>query len=70
MPQPCAYCRTRPVDPAWRPFCSERCRLLDLANWVDGRYAVPSEEPVPAETDHPSPAGQPPQPGQPRGDAD
>jgi endogenous inhibitor of DNA gyrase (YacG/DUF329 family) len=20
------------------PFCSERCRLRDLGNWVDGKY--------------------------------
>ena len=23
------------------PFCSERCRLLDLGNWAMGRYAIP-----------------------------
>jgi endogenous inhibitor of DNA gyrase (YacG/DUF329 family) len=39
----CAYCRRQPVDPAWRPFCSERCKLLDLARWVDGEYRVPGE---------------------------
>ncbi|MEK7406000.1 MAG: DNA gyrase inhibitor YacG [Acidobacteriota bacterium] len=22
------------------PFCSERCQLLDLGNWVDERYVV------------------------------
>jgi endogenous inhibitor of DNA gyrase (YacG/DUF329 family) len=22
------------------PFCSERCRLLDLSNWVDGKYTL------------------------------
>ncbi|HUK53485.1 MAG TPA: DNA gyrase inhibitor YacG [Candidatus Binatia bacterium] len=22
------------------PFCSERCRLLDLGNWASGRYVV------------------------------
>ncbi|MEE8348421.1 MAG: DNA gyrase inhibitor YacG [Acidobacteriota bacterium] len=22
------------------PFCSERCRLLDLGKWLDGRYRV------------------------------
>ena len=37
----CVQCRSRPVDPAWRPFCSERCKLLDLGNWMDGRYRVP-----------------------------
>jgi endogenous inhibitor of DNA gyrase (YacG/DUF329 family) len=23
------------------PFCSDRCRLVDLGRWVDGRYAIP-----------------------------
>jgi len=42
-PQRCAYCRKRPVDPAWRPFCSDRCKLLDLARWIDGAYRIPGE---------------------------
>jgi endogenous inhibitor of DNA gyrase (YacG/DUF329 family) len=42
-PTSCVYCRRRPVDPAWRPFCSERCRLLDLSGWIDGSYRVPGE---------------------------
>ena len=37
----CAYCRKRPVERRWRPFCSERCKLLDLSHWVDGAYRVP-----------------------------
>jgi endogenous inhibitor of DNA gyrase (YacG/DUF329 family) len=28
------------VDPRWRPFCSERCQLLDLSHWLDGGYRV------------------------------
>jgi uncharacterized protein len=43
----CVFCRKHPVEDAWRPFCSERCRLLDLARWVDGAYRVPAE-PVPS----------------------
>ncbi len=27
-----------------RPFCSERCRLIDLGAWTEGRYRVPGEE--------------------------
>lgn len=42
-PQLCVFCRTHPVDPAWRPFCSERCKLLDLARWADGTYRVAAE---------------------------
>jgi endogenous inhibitor of DNA gyrase (YacG/DUF329 family) len=45
----CVYCRKRPADPQWRPFCSERCKLFDLANWVDGKYRVPGE---PVEDQH------------------
>ena len=41
--QRCAYCRTHPVEYKWRPFCSERCKLLDLARWVNGEYRVPGE---------------------------
>lgn len=27
----------------FRPFCSERCQLVDLGRWVDGEYRVPGE---------------------------
>ena len=32
------------------PFCSSRCQLVDLSNWLGERYAVPGEsaEPEPA----------------------
>jgi len=42
MSQPalCVICRRRPVEPAWRPFCSERCKIRDLANWADSTYRV------------------------------
>lgn len=39
----CVYCRKRPADPRWRPFCSERCKLIDLADWADGKYRIPAE---------------------------
>jgi endogenous inhibitor of DNA gyrase (YacG/DUF329 family) len=29
--------------PAWRPFCSERCRFQDLARWLDGGYTIPGD---------------------------
>jgi hypothetical protein len=46
------FCRKHPAVAPWRPFCSERCRLLDLARWVDGTYRVPAE---PAPTDEEDP---------------
>ena len=24
-----------------RPFCSERCRLIDLGQWAEGKYSIP-----------------------------
>jgi len=27
------------------PFCCERCRLIDLGQWFDGDYAIPSDAP-------------------------
>jgi endogenous inhibitor of DNA gyrase (YacG/DUF329 family) len=38
------------------PFCSERCRLIDLANWATERYVI--SEPAADET-MPSPDGEP-----------
>jgi endogenous inhibitor of DNA gyrase (YacG/DUF329 family) len=37
----CALCGLRPVEPEWRPFCSRRCQLEDLARWAEGTYRVP-----------------------------
>jgi endogenous inhibitor of DNA gyrase (YacG/DUF329 family) len=39
----CVLCRRQTVDPRWRPFCSERCKLQDLARWADGSYRLPGE---------------------------
>jgi endogenous inhibitor of DNA gyrase (YacG/DUF329 family) len=30
-------------DNPFRPFCSERCKLLDLGNWVSEEYRVPGK---------------------------
>jgi uncharacterized protein len=26
------------------PFCSDRCKLIDLGRWIDGAYAIPGPE--------------------------
>jgi endogenous inhibitor of DNA gyrase (YacG/DUF329 family) len=26
------------------PFCSERCKLIDLGRWLDGKYQIPVKE--------------------------
>jgi endogenous inhibitor of DNA gyrase (YacG/DUF329 family) len=27
----------------WRPFCSERCRLIDLGEWMSEGHRIPGE---------------------------
>ena len=44
----CVGCRLHPVEQRWRPFCSERCKLQDLAHWADGTYRVAAEPVDPA----------------------
>jgi endogenous inhibitor of DNA gyrase (YacG/DUF329 family) len=29
------------LDPKLRPFCSARCRLVDLDRWLSGDYRIP-----------------------------
>ena len=44
---PCPTCR-KPVK--WstsnrhRPFCSERCKLIDFGAWADERYKIPGRQ--------------------------
>jgi hypothetical protein len=44
----CPTCQ-RPVEwsptAPFRPFCSERCKLIDLGAWVTEQRAIPGEEP-------------------------
>jgi len=39
-PKPCPVCG-KPAIEASRPFCSERCRDVDLNRWLSGSYAIP-----------------------------
>jgi uncharacterized protein len=29
------------ISNPYRPFCSERCRLIDLGQWIEGAYTIP-----------------------------
>ena len=40
----CPICDGAPVA-KFRPFCSGRCADVDLAKWLNGTYAVPSQDP-------------------------
>jgi endogenous inhibitor of DNA gyrase (YacG/DUF329 family) len=41
----CPICK-KPTDTAYRPFCSARCRDVDLSRWLRGGYAIPGAEPA------------------------
>lgn len=40
----CPIC-DRDTVTAFRPFCSKRCADVDLAKWLGGGYAIPSDDP-------------------------
>ncbi|WGW03463.1 DNA gyrase inhibitor YacG [Tropicibacter oceani] len=40
----CPIC-SKDTDPKYRPFCSKRCADVDLAKWLGGTYAIPSNDP-------------------------
>lgn len=42
-----------PENP-WRPFCSERCKLIDLGAWASDTYRIPVQE------ENPDPDAAPP----------
>jgi uncharacterized protein len=39
--------------PAFFPFCTERCKLVDLGRWATGKYSIPGDpvDPVDLEAD-------------------
>lgn len=43
MSKGCPICG-KPVEEAFRPFCSKRCADVDLQRWFAGAYAVPAVE--------------------------
>ncbi|MBV6415776.1 MAG: DNA gyrase inhibitor YacG [Steroidobacteraceae bacterium] len=46
MKVPCPTCERETEWSAaspYRPFCSERCRLIDLGAWLSEEHAIPGE---------------------------
>ena len=39
----CPVCG-QPATAASTPFCSERCRDVDLARWLSGSYVIPARD--------------------------
>lgn len=45
----CPICGNRSEynpENAFRPFCSERCKLVDLGAWASNQYAIAGKEPL------------------------
>lgn len=43
----CPHCNKKGTwkqDNPFRPFCCERCKIIDLGAWADQRYSIPSED--------------------------
>ena len=53
MTQPTVSCPTcqKPVlwneNSPYRPFCRQRCKMIDLGTWADESYRIPSQEEAP-----------------------
>jgi endogenous inhibitor of DNA gyrase (YacG/DUF329 family) len=52
----CAICKREidesdPQSAALLPFCSERCKLIDLGRWLNGTYQIPVDESAPEPDD-------------------
>jgi endogenous inhibitor of DNA gyrase (YacG/DUF329 family) len=39
-------------DNPYRPFCSERCKLIDFGRWANEEYRVPAGPASPAESEN------------------
>lgn len=52
IPPPCPVCG-KPSERGHRPFCSARCRNIDLGRWLKGGYRIETDE---------APEDTPPQP--------
>lgn len=50
----CPTCQKRVKwdDNPWRPFCSERCKLIDLGEWANESHRIPGEEHRPIESEN------------------
>ncbi|MGH8403075.1 MAG: DNA gyrase inhibitor YacG [Gammaproteobacteria bacterium] len=41
----CPHCGKRvlwTVESEWKPFCSERCKLIDLGDWLLEKHVIPT----------------------------
>jgi Uncharacterized protein conserved in bacteria len=41
----------------FKPFCSERCKLIDLGAWLSEKHAIPGDAPADADSSGETPTG-------------
>jgi uncharacterized protein len=44
----CPHCKKQSeysVNNPFRPFCSERCKMIDLGDWANENYRIPDNNP-------------------------
>ncbi|MEX2524696.1 MAG: DNA gyrase inhibitor YacG [Gammaproteobacteria bacterium] len=44
---PCPVCKLNTSsisDKQWLPFCSKRCQLIDLGDWLDENHRIPEKD--------------------------
>lgn len=53
MPKPklvaCPSCKTLVAysrENPFRPFCSERCKMIDLGDWANEQFRIPEQRPA------------------------
>lgn len=39
----CPICK-KPTNSQFNPFCSQRCKMIDLGHWLKGSYVIPGSE--------------------------
>jgi endogenous inhibitor of DNA gyrase (YacG/DUF329 family) len=42
----CPHCKTEVIwspESLFRPFCSERCKIIDLGDWADEKHKIPTD---------------------------
>ena len=51
---PCPQCGQSVAwqdEQIWKPFCSERCKLIDLGDWASESHCITGEPTLPPDTD-------------------
>lgn len=49
----CPICKKAVAEESdFFPFCSERCKIIDLGNWATEKYVIPA--PIPPDEENPN----------------